>query len=63
LHNDLFFLKQLVNNSNFLLTKTFILAKQGIEFAFKVKLMIVLRFAATNPRLENSDFDALNCDE
>ena len=58
-----FFLKQLVDNSNFLLTKTFILAKQGIEFAFKVKLMIVLRFAATNPRLENSDFDALNCDE
>jgi hypothetical protein len=52
-----------VDNSNFLLTKTFILAKPGVEFAFKVKLMIVLRFAATNPPLGNSDFDALNCDE
>src|SRR5688572_26503034 len=45
------------------LTKTFILANPGIEFAFKVKLMIMLQFAATYSCLGNSYLHTLSINE
>jgi hypothetical protein len=45
------------------LTRTFTLAKPGFGFAFNVKLIIVLKLAATYSSSGNFDFHALSCDE